>query len=140
MNPRIRATTALARVPSANDFLEHPTQNLRLEIISGEQSQARAAVIDYRGQRLIDLVGYGRCQFAHGCQSGNPGKLRLRHVQCLLCFLPIVQIHDAPKPLMTRPSRSRNGRALEIHQRYSWSAAIPQMLWSAEADGAIELL
>jgi len=90
MNPRIRATTALARVAVATISSSTRRKNLRLEIISGEQSQARAAVIDYRGQRLLDLVGYGRCQ-SPMLSVGKPGQAPLRHVQCLLCFLPIVQ-------------------------------------------------
>jgi hypothetical protein len=106
-----------------NDFLKSPAQNLRLQVTSGQQSQARIAVIGYSGKRLIDFVGDGRCQFAHGCQPGNAGKLRLGHLQRLLCFLPIMQIHNGPEPfddttiLITQRQSARNAPAICVVRR-----------------------
>ena len=81
-----------------NDFFESPTQNVRLKIAIGEQSQARAAVIRNCSQRLVDFVGYRRRQFAHRRHPGNARKLHLCHLQGVLRLFPIVQIHNAPEP------------------------------------------
>src|SRR5215468_12681066 len=73
-----------------NDFLKGPTENLRIEITIGEQSEACASIICYRSQRLVYFMGYGRCQFPHGCQPGNMRKLHLCPMQRLFGLTPSV--------------------------------------------------
>src|SRR3954463_13997449 len=72
-----------------NNFFESPPENLRIQITIAEQPEACASVIRYRGQRLVNFMGYGSCQFSHSCQPGNPSKLHLSGVQRLLRLLKI---------------------------------------------------
>ena len=81
----------------------------------GKQPQAGAAVVGDSSQRLIDLMGYGRRQLAHGCQPGHTRKLRLRYLQRFLCFLAWRDIFDDRKPKRRRTSHPWNESHVGAH-------------------------
>src|ERR1700752_2782180 len=81
-----------------NDFFQSLTQDLRFQLVIGEESQACVAVIGYGGQRWINFIGYRRSQFSQGGQPGDAGKLRSSYLQGMFCLFASCNIFDNAKP------------------------------------------
>src|SRR3954454_9888993 len=75
-----------------DDAFERLLENLGFEIALGEQSHASVSIIGNARQRLVNFMCNGSCQFAHRCQSGDPGEFRPDLVKSLFRKPPCCDI------------------------------------------------
>jgi len=68
----------------------------------GQKADTGIGVVDHGGERLIDLMGDGGGQFAHGRQPGHVSEIRLRLAQRCFGTLPfrniVVGFEDRNRP------------------------------------------
>ncbi len=74
----MRPITSLARLPCLTMALSRVSCLFQIGRGMGQPSERRISVDDDRGERLVDFVGNGSCQLAHGREPRHSRELRLR--------------------------------------------------------------